>query len=535
MTSTEDAVAAAPSRLRIPKKYRSLVLLVCTASVLVALWTVVSADVNSPSVVDVSPSTWQATFEDRGASTDYLVRFSYDRVGDERAVTRGFVNERCVQDQDRVSCRGHVALDSETQVVSIDSGSNDTLDVQSVEAVRQTRRAPFDARWLGRLFVLLLVLSPVFWLIHRWEAASQWLLIGFSVAGLIALQATFAIPLLGLILLFYVVGRWYRQQETRPPRFILSWVLLSVILLLVFKNFKAIFLLPFDQYGSLSLILPLGTSYFLIRLIDLQLRWHRGQLEDLSLRKYLVYLFFPGTIVAGPIEMIDRFFAERYERIGLEEITDGLMRISLGMAKKLILVDLVLAGALFRSGLWADVLLDPTGSPLRAVQFCVLAYLLAYLDFSAYSDIAIGISRLLGYNIVENFNWPILATDLAEFWRRWHISLSGWAFRNIFFPVMVSARSRTLALMATLFVIGLWHGLTLSWVTWGLLHGIGLSVLARIPKRFNIMDHWSGKVAGALATNLYVAAGFAFVSIRDYSLAWKVFLTFISAPVRIFF
>jgi len=513
----------------IPRNARPLVLLVVVATVLVTVWSLVTAQVNEPAI-DAGQSRWTAEFEDKGASSDFVVHFSMPKAA--VLTPWGFDDVSCDTGDERTNCVAYAALGSETLRVGLEVAEGGDLIVDKVDTVRQTRRAPFDGRWFGRLFVLALLLQPIVWALHRRVAASQWLLIAMSSGALLALQPEFTIPLLGIIVGFYFLGRWYRQSDARSPRFILSWVLASVLLLLIFKNFKALFFLPFEEFGGLSLLLPLGTSYFLIRLIDLQLRWHRGQLEDLSLREYLVYLLFPGTLVAGPIELVDRFFAERLERITTNDVLDGLMRIAIGVAKKLVLVDLVLAGALFRSGLWSSVALDPWQSPEAVIAFCVLSYLLAYLDFSAYSDIAIGISRTYGYDISENFTWPVLASDLAEFWRRWHMSLSSWAFRNVFFPVMVSTKSRTLALVATLLLVGLWHDLSLSWVTWGLYHGFGLAILAKLPSKFAIGKTKLGIAGKVIATNVFVAAGFAFVSIRDYSLAWQVFLSFVSAPVR---
>jgi alginate O-acetyltransferase complex protein AlgI len=247
-----------------------------------------------------------------------------------------------------------------------------------------------------------------------------------------------------------------------------------------------------------------------------------------------VYLLFPPTLVAGPIELVDTFFKNRADRITAGDLGDGAMRVTIGVAKKLVLVDGIMIGLLFESGLWSSVVTNPGGDPWDVVRFCIFTYLLAYLDFSAYSDIAIGLARLFGHTIGENFRWPILAPNLAEFWRRWHISLSGWAFRNVFFPVIATTRNHSAALVVTLLTIGLWHDLALTWVTWGLYHGVGMAVLAWWPWNL-IKEGRLRTVGGTVLTNLYVAGGFAFVSIRDYSLAWRIFVEFMTAPVSILF
>ena len=514
------------------KKLRPLITLLALAAAMVAVWSVVTDDVSAPeSEMTSANGEWTAEFEGKGATTDYLVRFSIDGASSIDAVqTRGFTNVDC---DDSLDCRGHATLAGDTLSLAITPAvPGVSVDVDGIDTIRQVRQAPFDGRWLNRLFLLALAFVPIIVLTHQRVALSQWLLIGFSVTALAALQFGFTIILLGILLAFFAIGRWYRASEKRSSHFILTWLAVTALILLVLKNFKAIFLVSFEDYGALALVLPLGTSYFLIRLLDLQLRWHRGQLEDLSLRRYLVYVLFPPTLVAGPIELVDSFFKNRADRITLDDLSDGAMRISVGVAKKLVVVDGILGGLLFESGLWSGVVTDPSGDPWDVVRFCVFTYLLAYLDFSAYSDIAIGLARLFGYTIGENFRWPILAPDLAEFWRRWHISLSGWAFRNVFFPVIATTRNQSAALIVTLLTIGMWHDLALTWVTWGLYHGIGMAVLAWWP--WNLVKEGRLRtIGGTVLTNLYVAGGFAFVSIRDYSLAWTTFYQFVTAPVQV--
>ena len=518
------------------KKLRPLVGLLLVAAVLVIVWLLLGEQLNRPDQTESTSETWVAEFEPKGATTDYLVSFSIGELNDsqtpDQAVRASGFNEVSCSTAEagrRTSCQGHATLGTEMLTVTL---SAPDLIVDDVEVARQVRQAPFDGGWISRLFLVILLLTPVFWFVHRWEALSQWMLIGFSFIALGALQFSFALPLIGFLLASFWLGRRYRESENRSARIILTWLTVTTVVLLIFKNFKALFFLPFEEYQALSLVLPLGTSYFLIRLLDLELRWHRGQLADLNLRRYLVYLFFPGTLVAGPIEMVDQFFGQRLERIGSDDIVEGAMRVTMGVAKKLVVVDLFLGNLLFGSGLWSSVITG-SGTSFDAVKFCVAAYLLAYLDFSAYSDIAIGVSRLLGYRICENFAWPIFASDVAEFWRRWHMSLSNWAFRNIFFTTLVATGSRTVSLFAALIGIGLWHELSLSWVTWGIYHGAGLAVLAALPKKGWIPKNWFGKGLGMVATNLFVAAGFAFVTVPDYSLAWSIFLQFVTAPFQI--
>ena len=517
-------------------KLRPLLVLLALAGILVTVWNVVVDDISQPTSAFHEAGGWNAVLEDRGATTDYIVRFSVSGTDDPATVlNRGFGLVDCSPNDGALDCRGHATLAGEDLVLGLRPAIDGvTINVEAVHNVRQIRQAPFDGRWLSRLFVLSLLFVPLIVITHERERLSQWLMVGFSTTALAVLQFGFTAILLAILLCFFAIGRWYRTSSRRSSRFILNWLAVTALLLLVLKNFKAILLVSFEDYGALALVLPLGTSYFLIRLLDLQLRWHRGQLEDLTLRRYLVYVLFPPTLVAGPIELVDTFFKNRAERITSDDLGHAAMRITVGVAKKLVIVDALLAGLLFESGLWSRVITDPTGDSWDVVRFCLLAYLVAYLDFSAYSDIAIGLARLFGHTIGENFRWPIFAPDLAEFWRRWHISLSGWAFRNVFFPVIATTRSQNAALIVTLLTIGLWHDLALTWLTWGLYHGIGMAVLASWRKEL-IPTGRIKTIGGTMLTNLYVAGGFAFVSIRDYSLAWTVFIEFFTAPIQILF
>jgi len=125
-------------------------------------------------------------------------------------------------------------------------------------------------------------------------------------------------------------------------------------------------------------------------------------------------------------------------------------------------------------------------STWEAWRFLILSFFLFYLDFSAYSDIAIGSSRLLGFRIAENFNWPILATNPAAYWKRWHISLSGWCQAYVYLPVIGLTRNPYMAVFASFTCIGLWHAGNWNWLAWGLYHACVVTAFqawARFRKR----------------------------------------------------
>ncbi|MEP1229611.1 MAG: MBOAT family O-acyltransferase [Litorimonas sp.] len=509
---------------------------------LVLSWNVLGTHVVKPSTLHSSENEWHASFPNKGQTTTFRLSFDIlspkaqkpeDSVRITGDATENRLNCVVANSSDNsgdnavlpYSCKTLFTSTDKSQELRLSALAGVTLTKPpKIEIVKKIRNAPFPVNRLFNLFFILLAFAPIIWALHRYKTVSQWVMVGLAVGLLMWLQPVFSSCLLALIGTYYFAGQSYRRSNQRTSFKILAWVVLTAIILMIFKNFKAVFFLPFEAYGALTLVLPLGTSYFLIRLIDLQLRWHRGQLEDLSFREYLTYVLFPPTIVAGPIELIDGFRSKRLEKISFEDISYGLMRISVGVAKKLIVVDFILASFLFGSGLWDSVALNPFDAGMNVILFCLLAYLFAYLDFSAYSDIAIGMSRLYGYDILENFNWPVLADNISEFWKRWHISLSSWCFRNIFFPILLSSKSRSLALLSTLFAVGLWHDLSLSWMTWGLYHGIGLTTYAYVTDKKRKFKLKIPRALSLILTNIYVAFGFAFGSISDYGLAWQVFI-----------
>jgi alginate O-acetyltransferase complex protein AlgI len=337
----------------------------------------------------------------------------------------------------------------------------------------------------------------------------------------------------------YFIGRMRSTVESRRRRFLLAQIATAVFFLFILKYgpdiYYGIFSIPLG-----SVIFPLGLSYFVIRLIDVQLRLHRGELRDVRFREYLCYQLFLPTIPAGPIETIDEFRKKRLDRIRADDIAYGLARILIGLAKKLLVADWIIAGALYDpdKGYYFAAALDPsTATATTSLVYVALTFFYAYVDFSAYSDIAIGASRLFGYRIRENFNWPLLSRNLQDFWRRWHMSLAGWCMRNLYFQMLLVTRSSYLPLLVTMIAIGLWHNFTLGWFLWGLHHACALIFLdwwtSKSRKRRN--SQWRDALSrpfSTLFTVYYVSVGYAFVGAHDFPTAVTLYGRAAVAPVE---
>ncbi|MCC7449870.1 MAG: MBOAT family protein [Anaerolineae bacterium] len=229
----------------------------------------------------------------------------------------------------------------------------------------------------------------------------------------------------------------------------------------------------------------LGFSYVAFRLIHTLRDRQTGKLPALSLREYMTYLIFFPAYTAGPIDRAERFVKD-YRALSTGAVltpsrtVEGVSRIFIGVFKKFVIAD-----SLARFALSVQLAHDAQ----TAVGMWILLYAYAirlWLDFSGYSDIAIGLGRLFGINLPENFDRPYLKSNITTFWQSWHMTLSAWARFYVFTPLsrylMGQPRKPSAAMVvlitqvATMVVIGLWHGVTLNFVIWGVWHGIGLWV-----------------------------------------------------------
>jgi D-alanyl-lipoteichoic acid acyltransferase DltB (MBOAT superfamily) len=227
-----------------------------------------------------------------------------------------------------------------------------------------------------------------------------------------------------------------------------------------------------------SLLLPVGLSFFTFQAISYVVDQYRGEIEkEHTYFEHLLYLLFFPHLVAGPIvrasHLIERF--DETPALSAEEGGRGLYRIAVGLAKKLIIADVL------GSGLVDPVFASPEAYTSAECFMAAVAYTFElYFDFSAYSDIAIGTAALFGFKFEENFNRPYLATNLFEFWNRWHISLSNWLRDYLYRPLGGNRVGKGRALFNLMVVMGLgglWHGADWRFAVWGLAHGAMLALV----------------------------------------------------------
>lgn len=322
--------------------------------------------------------------------------------------------------------------------------------------------------------------------------------------------------LLGWALLFYLLAPLAASKPS-PRRWITPGLIVSILgYLAYFKYTPPLMDAVAGKPVAHDFVIPLGISYFTFKLIHYALEVGRGNIKDRSLPTFFCYIFLFPIFTAGPIERLDHFIANREENLDLQSLAQGAMRIVQGLIKKLVISDMVLANGFSDLTTW-QALHDPTVTTPVLWLYMITAYLTMYMDFSAYSDIAIGASRLFGLRIMENFNWPILAPNISDFWKRWHMSLVNWCMAYIYMPVLGLRRNPYLAVYATFIVIALWHAASWNWIAWGIYHATGLTIFQswgryRRRRKWTFFDGPSWRYVATAITFLFVTGGFVFTT-----------------------
>jgi alginate O-acetyltransferase complex protein AlgI len=225
-----------------------------------------------------------------------------------------------------------------------------------------------------------------------------------------------------------------------------------------------------------GILLPLGISFFTFQSLSCTIDVYRGKVSPAkSWTDYALYVSFFPQLVAGPIVKAKEFLPQIYKRLKWEDIPlfSAISWIVLGLVKKSILADRL-------ATIVDSVFLDPNALDWAFVGLGVLSYTIQiFLDFSGYSDIAIGIALLFGFRLPKNFNMPYLSSSFSEFWNRWHITLSSWLRDYLYIP-LGGNRIGKFQSYRNLFVVmllgGIWHGASWNFLVWGGLHGMLLAI-----------------------------------------------------------
>jgi alginate O-acetyltransferase complex protein AlgI len=280
---------------------------------------------------------------------------------------------------------------------------------------------------------------------------------------------------------------------------------------------------------AVSVILPLGISFHTFQGISYTLDVYRGRVTAVrSFVDFALFVAFFPQLVAGPIVRAVEFLPQMVTppRVTPEQVIEGLHWFLLGLFKKVFLADRL-------AGFVDAVFGQPTAFDAVTHRWAVLAYAAQiYCDFSGYSDMAVGCAKWFGFELPRNFNFPYLAGSIADFWRRWHISLSTWMRDYLYIPLGGSRRGpvRTYCnLLVTMTLCGLWHGASWNYVLWGLYNGVLLAghrlydrALTGRPWADALRRHTAFRLGAVLATFLLVASGLVLVRAESWAGCWLV-------------
>lgn len=268
----------------------------------------------------------------------------------------------------------------------------------------------------------------------------------------------------GYVVIIFVIMFSYVLARLKEVKKINIFIM-SVILVLLFFKYLG---------GNLNIMAPLGISFFTFKVIGYMLDVKNGKYEpEVNFFNYYNYVLFFPQIVSGPIQRYDSFKDELDDldrTISYNQLRDGAVLFFFGLFEKIIISTRI------------SIVVDYVFNNLSLMYgwYVVLAVVLygmqLYTDFDGYSNIAIGLAKMLGINTPSNFNVPYLACNLSSFWRRWHISLSSWFRDYLYIPLGGNRKGRFrkyVNLMVVSVVSGLWHGNSINFFTWGMLHGFG--------------------------------------------------------------
>ena len=299
-------------------------------------------------------------------------------------------------------------------------------------------------------------------------------------------EGSFILLMLGEILLDYLLALLLNRSQKRwARRTLLSIAIISNIGILgIFKyaSFVCVDILhlPPDAIGiATDIHLPLGISFFTFQALSYVLDVYMGKVAATGsfLNVGLYVSFFP-QLVAGPIvRFTDIADAINNRKESIDGFSSGVVRFLIGLSKKVLIANNM---ALVADAAWKLIIGDRLEASVAMAWLGAISYTLQiYFDFSGYSDMAIGLGKIFGFDFPENFKHPYIATSLTEFWRRWHISLSSWFRDYVYIPLGGSRRgeARTyINLMIVWLLTGIWHGANYTFVVWGLLYGILLMI-----------------------------------------------------------
>lgn len=280
-------------------------------------------------------------------------------------------------------------------------------------------------------------------------------------------------------------------------------------------SFSAILVPIGFHVQTLHLILPIGISFYTFQSLTYTIDVYKKKITPCkNFFDYALFVAFFPQLVAGPIVRASAFLPQLLEqrKLSMERLYNGFTRFTLGLFKKVFIAD--------RLSFFVDIVFNNAGTfDIYTTWLAVLAYAVQiYCDFSGYSDMAIGLATILGYDFNENFNFPYLSKKIDEFWTRWHISLSTWLKDYLYIPLggNRNGQARTyINLFLTMLIGGLWHGANWTFVFWGGLHGVALGMTKYFKEKFKDINFRADAINWVI-TLLIVLVGWVFFRSQNF-------------------
>jgi D-alanyl-lipoteichoic acid acyltransferase DltB (MBOAT superfamily) len=354
--------------------------------------------------------------------------------------------------------------------------------------------------WFFTEYSFLLCLALFLMGYNFFTAKSSWkllYLIAFSLFFYYKSSGPFLLLFVLIICCDYLIALWLNRLDGNKRKTLLVLAIFySLSFLLYFKysnfiitNLNALFLTKFE---TKSLFLPIGISFYTFQSLSYLIDVYRKEIDpSKKILDYGFYMTFFPHLVAGPIVRAKDFLPQIQNPLEIDQhlVKESLTRICIGLVKKLLIADFL--------GKYVDIIHEvPKGFSGLENLLAMYAYSFQiYFDFSGYSDIAIGISLMLGYRLKENFFNPYTSENITVFWRRWHISLSLWLRDYIYIPLGGNRRgvmNKYLFLLITMLIGGIWHGADWKFLFWGLGHGLLLVLHKLLFKSKEKSRQWTG-------------------------------------------
>lgn len=303
-----------------------------------------------------------------------------------------------------------------------------------------------------------------------------------------------------LILLFSCVFNYFYAKRIKDKKTLWFGVIVNLSLLIYFKytNFIVNDVIGFNNL--VNIVLPIGISFFTFQAISYLIDVYRGDVKaSKSFINFGTYLTFFPQLIAGPIvryETVNEELIDRKENV--DDASRGITRFCVGLFKKVVIADTLGSIVKLLSAI-------KVRSSLSYFLKMISATMQLYYDFSAYSDMAIGMALIFGFHFLENFNYPLVATSVKDFWRRWHISLSSFLKDYIYIPLGGSRCSNSryiFNLFVVWFLTGFWHGADYNFILWGLYFGLVLIIEKFVFRGFFDRHKIIGFVYTALIVNI---------------------------------